>query len=84
MAAWAAFLIVYWFLDRADAALSAGPLQPAPWDLSGGLAFAFLVLEGPWLAPLAAVAEFISARAAPGSHAPLAADVASAAVLAAT
>jgi two-component system sensor kinase FixL len=84
MAMWIAFLAVYGILDHADAALSAGPLQPAPWDLSGGLAFAFLLLEGPWLAPFAALAEFVSARVASGGHAPLAADALSAAALALT
>ena len=83
-ATWTAFLALYWILDRADAGLGAGPMQPAAWDLSGGLAFAFLLLEGPWLAPLAGLAEFTSSRFSPGVHAPLGADMGSAVALALT
>lgn len=83
VALWIGLLAAYGLLDRIDAMLTPGPMQPTPWDLSGGLAFAILLLEGPWFAPLAALAEFASARLSPGAHAPLAADLASAAALAA-
>ncbi|MBS0408535.1 MAG: MASE1 domain-containing protein [Proteobacteria bacterium] len=82
-ALWLALLAIYVALDRMDAMLTPGPMQPTPWDLSGGLTFAVLLWEGPWFAPLAALAEFASARLSPGAHAPLAADLASAAFLAA-
>lgn len=82
-ALWLALLAIYVALDRMDAMLTPGPMQPTPWDLSGGLTFAVLLWEGPWFAPLAALAEFASARLSPGAHAPLAADLASAAALAA-
>jgi two-component system, LuxR family, sensor kinase FixL len=81
---WLAFLSAYVVLDRIDALLTSGPMQPTPWDLSGGLTFAVLLWEGPWFAPLAALAEFVSTRLSPGAHAPLAADLASAIALAAT
>lgn len=83
VALWIVLLAAYGLLDRVDAMLTPGPMQPTPWDLSGGLTFAVLLLEGPWFAPLAALAEFASARLSPGVHAPLAADLASAAALAA-
>ena len=83
-ATWTAFFALYWILDRVDAGLATGPMQPAAWDLSGGLAFAFLLLEGPWLAPLAGLAEFGSNRLSPGLHAPLGADMGSAVALALT
>lgn len=80
---WIGLLAAYAVLDRIDSLLAPGPMQPTPWDLSGGLTFSVLLLEGPWFAPFAALAEFASARLWPGAHAPLAADLASAAALAA-
>lgn len=80
---WVGFVIAYWLLDHLDARLAAGPLEPAPWDLSGGLAFATLLIEGPWLAPLVALADFISGRTG-GPKAPMAADLATALSLAVT
>jgi len=70
-------MVAYWLLDHLDARLAAGPLEPAPWDLSGGLAFAAVLIEGVWLAPFAALAEFISGRTG-GPRAPMGADLATA------
>lgn len=74
---WIGFVAAYWLLDHLDARLATGPLEPAPWDLSGGLAFAAMLIEGPWLALLAALAEFISGRTG-GPQAPMGADLATA------
>ncbi len=74
---WVGFMAAYWLLDHLDARLATGPLEPTPWDLSGGLAFVALLIEGPWLAPVVALADFISGRTG-GPRAPMGADVATA------
>jgi two-component system sensor kinase FixL len=70
---WVLFFITYGLLDRASALFLPGVLVLTPWDLAGGLAFGFLLVEGPGAAGLVALADLASDFLAPGQHSSLAA-----------
>lgn len=68
---WALFLVAYAALDWASARFPAGVGAATPWDLAGGLAFGFLIAEGPAAAILVALANFAGGLLAPGARAPI-------------
>jgi len=68
---WALFLVAYALLDRASALFLPGVGVLTPWDLAGGLAFGFLVAEGPAAAILVALADFADDFLVPGARPPI-------------
>jgi len=68
---WALFFITYGALDRASALFLPGVVALTPWDLAGGLAFGFLIVEGPGAAWFVALADLATDFLAPGQHSSL-------------
>ncbi|MFI4933116.1 MAG: sensor histidine kinase [Caulobacterales bacterium] len=67
---WALFLVAYALLDRLSQLFLPSVGALTPWDLAGGLALGFLLLEGPGAAVLVALADFADDFLVPGARPP--------------
>jgi signal transduction histidine kinase len=65
---WLVFVAAFALLDRASAFFMPSVVALTPWDLAGGLAFGFLMLEGPSAAFVVALADFADDFLAAGQH----------------
>jgi signal transduction histidine kinase len=68
---WALFLVAFAGLDRLSALFLPGVGALTPLDLAGGLAFGFLIAEGPAAAVLVALADFADDFLVPGARPPV-------------